>query len=525
MTPEHQGGRSPDARMGLRRAIEKLRAAQSSLAVRIVTGVVILDLALTALLISVGVLIARTELLNSFDSSLQSKAISLRALVRYDEDASGELIFDSSGLPSSADASHPDVFAVYLPGGKLFAQSAGWSGLPERTRYLTGGLVRFNASGVPFRGLILRDVEILDREAGVASTAKITVVYGASLLDLRRHVLSVGLYLGGAGFIVLAVVAWLTVWSVRRSLSPLNDLTEQAKGISVRQWLFRAPNSALAMRELAPLASALETVVGRLHDSFANQRRFTSDLAHELKTHVAIIKSSLQLLLRQQVSAEEYRVGMASLLEDCERLEGLIVRMLRLARVEQASEERGQRQLPLTDVLATCEAAIARVEALANSKSVEIVLRGNARAPVEADPEDLELVWLNLLENAVRHSAPQASVTLELEDDSSGVRVRVIDRGQGIDAKDLLHVFERFRRGNGNGSGGSGGFGLGLAICKAIVEGYGGCIELTSTVGQGTQVQVQMPTKEANAASATHAMEFEREQPASPEPSEARSHR
>jgi len=523
MSAEIQAGRPLKQDASLRGIAGKLRAAKASLAVRIVTGVVILDLVLTALLISVGVLIARTELLNSFDSSLQSKAISLRALVRYDEDTTGELIFDSSGLPSSADASHPDVFAVYLPGGKLFAQSVGWKGLPERTRYLSGGLVRFNLSGVPFRGLILRDIEILDREAGVASTAKITVVYGASLLDLRRHVLSVGLYLGGAGIVVLAVVAWITVWSVRRSLSPLSALTEQAKGISVRQWLFRAPISAAATRELAPLASALETVVDRLHDSFANQRRFTSDLAHELKTHVAIIKSSLQLLLRQQRSADEYRVGMTGLLEDCERLEGLIVRMLRLARVEQASEERGQRQLPLSDVLSTCEAAMARVEVLANSKSVEIVLRGSAHAQVEADPEDLELVWLNLLENAVRHSAPGASVTLELEDHSTGVRVSVADRGQGIAAEDLPHVFERFRRGNGNGSSSSGGFGLGLAICRAIVEGYGGCIELTSTVGQGTRVQVELPAKEANAASASNAMEFKREQPTDSVPSEAPS--
>jgi signal transduction histidine kinase len=154
---------------------------------------------------------------------------------------------------------------------------------------------------------------------------------------------------------------------------------------------------------------------------------------------------------------------------------------------------------------------------------VEIILRGNTHAQVEADPEDLELVWLNLLENAVRHSASNMSVTLELDDNSRIVRVCVIDRGQGIGAEDLPHVFERFRRGNGNGSSSSGGFGLGLAICKAIVEGYGGCIELTSTVGQGTRVQVQVPAKEANAASATDAMGFERGQPANSVPSEARS--
>lgn len=475
-----------------RAVLRRLNAARSSLVVRIAVGVVILDLALTALLVAFGVFVARTELLSSFDNSLQSKAISLRALVRYDEDSSGDLIFDPSGLPSSADPSHPDVFAIYLPNGKTFAESPGWTGLPSRTRYLSGGFVRYFASGAPFRGLILRDIEILDREDGVGP-AKITVVYAASTLGLRHRVFLVGLYLSAAGLVVLGVIAWLTVWSVRRSVSPLRELAAQADGINARHWIFEAPISARATRELAPLTAALEMVVTRLHDSFASQRRFTSDLAHELKTHVAIIKSSLQVLQRQPRSGEEYREGVGDLLGDCERLEALVERMLRLARIEQLAEDRRRPDAPPADATLTCQTAIARVEALAGSKNVYVELAGETQSQVAADPEDLELVWLNLLENAVRHSAAGGRVGMSLRETPGAIEVTVTDYGSGIATSDLPHVFERFRRGNGDPADASHGFGLGLAICKAIVEGYGGSIELASAVGQGTRVRVLLP--------------------------------
>lgn len=492
-----------DGQSSLLRALRRINEARASLVVRIAVGVVILDLALTALLVALGVFVARNQLLTSFDNSLQSKAISLRALVRYDEDSSGELIFDPSGVPSAADPANPDVFAIYLPGGKSFAQSAGWKGLPPRTRYLSGGFVRYNAGGVPFRGLILRDVEILDREDGIASPAKITLVYAASTLGIRHRVLLVGVYLGGAGVVVLGVIACLTVWSVRRSVNPLHELARQAEGINARHWAFRAPESARRARELAPLTAAMETVVNRLHDSFASQRQFTSDLAHELKTHVAIIKSSLQILQRQPRSADEYRDGVGDLLADCERLEGLVERMLRLARIEQVSEDRRPQQMAASDVLSTCEAAKVRVDALAESKNVRVEIVSCAQAEVSADPDDLELVWMNLLDNAVRHSPAGSGVTMHVIRLDGAVQVSVEDSGEGISPNDIPLVFERFRRGNGGGERGEQGFGLGLAICKATVEGYGGSIELTSAVGRGTQVRVLLPLSAENVQSTT----------------------
>ncbi len=308
---------------------------------------------------------------------MQSKALSIRALVRYDEDGSSNLIFDSSGLPPSADPTHPDVFAVYLK-GNLLAESPGWNGLPSDTRYSNEQFARFREKGAPFRGLVLREVEILDREEdSSAPVAKITVVYASSLLEVRRRVMRVGLYLSGAGLILLLPMSWLTVWAVRRSLNPLHDLAAHASQISVQTWAFDVPAAVPVTPELAPLTLALQTLIARLHDSFASQRQFTSDMAHELKTSVAIIKSGAQVLLQNPRSAQEYHAGVESLVTDCERLESLVERMLRLARAEQRGEQGARERIGTADLLATCEAAIGRVSALAAAKQVQLSLEGN----------------------------------------------------------------------------------------------------------------------------------------------------
>jgi len=466
-----------------------------SLAARIVTGVVCLHLLLTALLVSLGVYVARTELLSAFDVSLQSKALSIRALVRYSEETPPQLIFDSSGLPPSSDPTHPDKFIVYLADGSILAQTPGWGGMPPNAKVGQGEYARFLESGIPFRALTLRNVPILDREEdATVPVATITVVYAASRLGVRDRVWRVGVFLGATGLLLLLPMTWLSVWAVRRSFNPLRDLAARAGQITVRQWSFDAPSEALSTPELAPLTEALRTLVARLRDSFARQRQFTGDLAHELKTSVAIIKSGAQVLLQSTRSAAEYRGGIEELLSDCERMESLVERMLRLARVEQWSEEGTRERLATADLAATCEAAISRVAALAAAKDISIKFEGSSPMKLHADSEDLELVWVNLLDNAVRHSPQGSTVTRRLKKHRAGdASVEVTDAGEGIPAEEIPQVFERFHRGNNSKGRTSGSFGLGLAICKAIVEAYGGSIHLKSDLGRGTSVSVQLP--------------------------------
>ena len=121
---------------------------------------------------------------------------------------------------------------------------------------------------------------------------------------------------------------------------------------------------------------------------------------------------------------------------------------------------------------------------------------------LQADPEDLEVIWVNLLENAVQYSVAGSKVVIQVGRESSGAAcVSVQDSGPGIPEEQLPHVFQRFYRGDPSRSRSTGGFGLGLAICKAIVTAYGGQIGAISGEGQGTEIRVQLPIRSAEATS------------------------
>jgi signal transduction histidine kinase len=212
----------------------------------------------------------------------------------------------------------------------------------------------------------------------------------------------------------------------------------------------------------------------------------------------------LQSLLHRPRSEKEYQTGLEELLEDCGRLEDLLNRMLRLARIEQWAESDSPEPLPVSELTSTCESAISRIRALAHERDIEIDLVNPVSEAiyVRANPEDLEVIWVNLLENAVRYSPRGSKVLMRIHQNGGGAtRVSVEDSGPGIPPEELPHVFERFRRGDESRSRSTGGFGLGLAICKAFVTAYGGSIEAVPRPVKGTEIRVHFPTEPAQSES------------------------
>jgi signal transduction histidine kinase len=241
---------------------------------------------------------------------------------------------------------------------------------------------------------------------------------------------------------------------------------------------------------------AIEAVLARLKESFRQQRDFTNDAAHELKTSVAIVKSTLQSLLQRPRTQQEYQTELEGLLGDCGRVEDLLGRMLRLARLEQLAQDGVARNLATTELTSTCESAILRIQKVAEERNISLRFESPAAIYMRADPEDLELIWLNLLENAVQYSPEDSTVTLRVRRNGGAmVEVSVTDSGPGIPPAELPYIFERFHRGDPSRARSTGGFGLGLAICKALVGAYSGTIEAISLPGQGTQMRVQLPAE------------------------------
>jgi two-component system OmpR family sensor kinase len=207
-------------------------------------------------------------------------------------------------------------------------------------------------------------------------------------------------------------------------------------------------------------------------------------------------------VLQRPRTSQEYRTGLNQSLEDIERLERLLQWMLRLARAEQWAHGALRHNLELVDLNSTCEEAIERVRTLAQSHGSEIRLNTNGPVPFRADPEDLRLVWTNLLENAVRYSPEGSSIEVAVAKEKADLaRVTFKDHGVGIPPEELPHIFERFYRGDASRTRATGGFGLGLAMAKAFVEAYGGVISAESTPGEGTCMTVRLPLHHVEIAS------------------------
>jgi signal transduction histidine kinase len=314
------------------------------------------------------------------------------------------------------------------------------------------------------------------------------------MIQLDDQVNQAGISIALSSLLLLGATVLLALWGIRRGLLPLQELARQAGLVSTQHWELHLPVEVQQIKELRPLTQSMTTMLARLQHSFDQQREFLGNAAHELKTPVAVLKSTLQSLLQRPRASEEYRAGLEHSLEDLERLEQLLQWMLRLARAEQWAHGALRRDLQVIDVTATCEEAVERIRHLAKSRNATVHLSKNGPVLFRADPEDLQLVWINLLENAVRYGPEGGSVEVAVVRENSGpARIVFEDHGAGIPAADLPHVFERFYRGDPSRTRTTGGFGLGLAIAKALIEAYGGTITADSTPGKGTRMTVELP--------------------------------
>jgi signal transduction histidine kinase len=454
--------------------------------------VLLSQLALAAGVVYTGVYFTHRELRTAFDAALHERATAISALVRYPEAPGPDLVFERDLAPASINPHHQDMYEVRSSTGAIIARSANWSQEVVANPFKT--FWNFRIAGKRYRAIRLQNVPILDSEGdrpGPPDT--LTVVYAARSGGMHEEVLEAGISIGIASLALLLSTLALAIWQVRRGLVPLKQLATNASHVTPHNWEFKAPEDAVSTVELAPLAQSMTTMLEGLRTAFVQQREFLGNAAHELKTPVAILKSTMQSLLQRPRSPEEYRARIEESLDDVERLEKLLQSMLRLARAEQWAAGGLHRDLDSVDIATTCATAIDRLRGLIHERPTQMQLQTNGPVCVRADAEDLELIWVNLLENAIRYSPEGSTVRISAVASDGNAVVRIEDQGVGISAEELAHVFERFHRGDASRARETGGFGLGLAISKALTEAYGGTISAQSRVGQGTCITVQLP--------------------------------
>lgn len=457
---------------------------------RIVIAVIGVQLALALCVTVFAFLYERHAQFHSLDIALRGRADSLFGAVQDADDAGDNVLLDLNDLHFPPD----DVFVVRDTDGRVLGASSNLKDVSSLPAEGVEGRFRTRIDGHGYRGVRLHAVRTIDPGSANVHHA-LSIVYAARTGRVWDAIYGALRFFALTNLALLVLTAWLVSFLVRRSMQPLGELAREAGRISAPQWSFVPPESTRRTQELAPLVTSIEGVVDRLDQSFSQQRQFLGDAAHELKTAVAVIKSSLQLLNMRPRSVAEYQEGVLRCEVDCSRLEELVGRMLALARIE-ASEPKqtGDAVTQSTVLLDGVQGAIEQLRPIAEVMQVRVEAAVPSTLAAAIAPELWQTLCTNVLLNAIQYSGAESTVrvTLGLTDERT-VRCVIADQGQGIAADALTHVFHRFYRGDPSRSRASGGAGLGLAICKAIAEQAGGSIGIESAPGIGTTVTVLLP--------------------------------
>lgn len=308
-----------------------------------------------------------------------------------------------------------------------------------------------------------------------------------ALGGLRRFLLTVVVPLG------TFLTALASLFIVDRMLRPLRLITENAQTIGGGNVEGRLP--VVGDDEFAGLATTLNGMLARLEEAFRleqattrrlaatvdQQRRFTADASHELKTPLSTIKAHAGLLAG--VGNEDDQESVGAIDEAANRMRGLIDDLLTLARADGGSLTSRAAPVDLAEAVSAAVGAVSPLSVAVRGAQGPLVVQGNGEA--------LTRLFINLLDNAKKYADGPVEVHLAKKGDTA--EVSVVDHGVGIAPEHLPKLFDRFYRPDVSRTSETGGTGLGLAICREIAAAHGGTIEVASAVGQGTAFTVALP--------------------------------
>jgi two-component system sensor histidine kinase QseC len=289
--------------------------------------------------------------------------------------------------------------------------------------------------------------------------------------------------------VALPVLALLIWFAVGAGLAPLGRLAAEVGR--------RAPDNLAPLeesrtpREVRPLLGALNTLFARLRALLEQERRFTADAAHELRTPLAAVKTQAQVALGA-VDAEERARALAHVVTGTDRAAHLVEQLLMLARLDPQTALAQARPASLRDLAAECVAAQAPAAA---QKNVGVGLAAEDDGLIAGDSTLLAVLLRNLVDNAVRYSPAGGEIEVSIGREDGTVVLRVTDNGPGIPEAERSRVFERFYRVLGSGEEGSG---LGLSIVKRIADLHRASIALAAGPGgRGLKMSVAFPAVQA----------------------------
>lgn len=293
---------------------------------------------------------------------------------------------------------------------------------------------------------------------------------------------------------ILALEGWFIVHKITDSLSRLSSKIETITSKNLDEKVTGIENGD----EIGELARSFNKLLSRLKEAFLREQQFIGDVAHELKTPLATLRSSTEIALAKDRDKKEYQHVLAESLTDIDRLNKTLKNVLDLAWTEADQAKNLTKSVDLSELIEELREIAVK---MATQKSIEVYSQIDKNIAVLGDKEKLSRSILNFLDNAIRYTPGGGRIEFTLNKKVNDVSIIIKDTGEGILAEDLPHIFDRFYRGaassayRGSKSSKTFGSGLGLAISQAIIKAHKGEIDVKSKVGQGTNFTIILPLK------------------------------
>lgn len=285
-------------------------------------------------------------------------------------------------------------------------------------------------------------------------------------------------------FILLPTLAILIWYGVGRALGPLDKLAGQVSSRSPEH--LDPISSENIPGEVAPLVGSMNRLFLHLNRAFENERQFTSNAAHEMRTPLAGLKAQAQVAFYAN-DEKVIKKALSRLIGGVDRCSHLVSQMLTLARLDPEKEQLEKKNLDLSKILSK---VLEEIAPLALEKDIDFTLRRNDAFIIKGNEDALAILIRNLADNAVRYTPSGGEVIISLEKEGDYAYLKFNDSGPGIPPSAYKKVFERFYRHGGEDEPGSG---LGLSIVGKIAELHEAQVSFTKSDLGGLQVILKIP--------------------------------
>ena len=344
---------------------------------------------------------------------------------------------------------------------------------------------RVKTSVFPFRGFVLSFIVL-----AFLSTLDTLILrsYIAESLPPGRVVVIIAYWL-----IVAAVFTLFTKWQFNQHYqNPMSEFAEATRKVAGGDFSVYVPPRHLPekMDYMDAIIMDFNIMVEALGSIETLKTDFFSNVSHEIKTPLSIIQNYAQGLKDGALTESQKEMYIDTILESSTRLSELISNILKLNKLEKQSLQPIPEPYDVCRQL--CDCAL-RYEDIWTAKNLEFNADIEDRATIEADASLMELVWNNLISNAVKFTEPGGTITLKQTSTSGEIIVSITDTGCGMSEETLSHIFEKFYQGDTSHS--TEGNGLGLALVLRIIQLIGGSISAESTAGTGTTFTARIPVR------------------------------